>query len=125
MDTKSSYLALPLRLLAGSFEKATLEESVCSFLEVLLTTPQMSKLYFPNFGCRIWEYEYGLLSQPDLRKDITLAIQNWEERLQNLKLSLPSLQKQAKHFNLTIQGDYAVGPEENREFHFTCSLFRY
>ncbi len=85
------YLALPLVLRDGYFDRADLGESITYSVGLLLSTRQGMMKFNPGFGCNIWEKEYSdvyAANKAEIRSSLRDAIDKYERRLKNVSVSL-------------------------------------
>lgn len=96
---KQQYYKLPLdfsRLLengGGELEKCSEVESVNQNIELILTTAPGRHRFDPNFGCKIWDLDFQVVSSEEKWKKlfeeyVTEAIVKYEHRLSDMIITV-------------------------------------
>lgn len=103
---KSTYYKLPLDFRhffenGGKFEKCSEIESIDQHIELLLTTCPGEHRFNPDYGCRIWEMDFGNVVsaevwEAEFKQCIFESISRYERRINrlNLKISLRDVVKE-------------------------------
>lgn len=86
----------PIEFMTGSFDRSKMcseWESVYSYLELLLTTCPGEHKFDKNWGCKIWERDFELITSATLWESqcatiIIEMIKNYEHRLEEVAVNV-------------------------------------
>ena len=115
------YLALPLVLRDGQFDRASVRESITYCVGLLLSTRLGMMKFRPDYGCDIWEMEYSDLyaaSKADILSSLRNTIDKHERRLYGVSISFVNVDDNAPHslgLAVSVSGTFKEDDEE-KEF---------
>lgn len=95
---KQEYYKLPLdsdRFFNGDgwFEKCTELESVDQYIELILTTPPGRHRFNPDFGCKIWDLDFQVVSSVEqwtklFKEYVSGSVNRYETRLSDISIDI-------------------------------------
>ncbi len=122
------YLALPYILREGYLDRANLLESLTYSIGLILSTRKGDMPFEPEFGCDIWDREYGDLytaNKGDIRAGLRMAIDKYEKRLHNVSVSFTRTEdRSAKVLGMVVKvsGNYRDDNDEEQKFQASYHL---
>jgi len=121
------YLAIPFELREDYLTRSgSMRDSIAFSLGLLLSTRLGSMPFLPEFGCNIWEMEYGDLDTANkavVRATLRNAIAAFEKRLTDVSVSFASVSGTTPHaigINVRVSGLYREDGEQKK---FESSFF--
>ena len=115
------YLAIPFELREDYLTRAvSLRDSIRYSVGLLLSTRRGAMPFLPEFGCDIWEMEYGDLATANkaaVRAALRNAIATFERRLTDVSVSFSNVQGPAPHaigIEVRVNGLYRENGEEKK-----------
>jgi len=115
------YLAIPFELREDYLTRAVnLRDSIRYSIGLLLSTRRGAMPFLPEFGCDIWEMEYGDLDTANkaaVRSTLRNAIATFEKRLTDVSVSFSNVKGPAPHaigIEVRVSGLYRENGEEQK-----------
>jgi phage baseplate assembly protein W len=114
------YLSLPLVLRNGYLNRGDLLQSITHSVGLILSTRLGRMPFLPEFGCEIWEREYGDIfshNKADIRSALRNALDAFEKRLYNVSISFsPSEAELAARLGMVVKvtGTFKDNGEERK-----------
>ncbi len=114
------YLSLPLVMRDGYLARCDLNDSIKYSVGLILSTRVGSIDFNPEFGCDLWDKEYGDLyaaNKAEVRASLRNAIDNFEKRLYNVTVSFGvDEEKTTRVLGITVKvtGNFMDGKEEKK-----------
>ncbi len=94
---------LPIMSADGDLYNSKDVEVILQSVWIILTTPLGSRVWQPEFGCRLLEYIFDLYDSTTLKKmedAVTNSLERWEPRIKLNKVEVTS--KKAGHVDVLI-----------------------
>jgi phage baseplate assembly protein W len=114
------YLAIPLVLREGYFDRADMQESLTHSIGLILSTRVGTVAFNREFGCGIWDKEYADLittNKADVRASLRNAIDRFEKRIYNMSVSFSNVESTQSHplgLAIRVTGNYRENDEEKK-----------
>ena len=115
------YLAIPYELREDYLTRSgSMRDSIAFSIGLLLSTRRGSMPFLPEFGCDIWDLEYGDLETADkaaVRATLRNAIADYERRLTEVSVSFTNVTTVKPHaigIDVRVVGLYREDGEEKK-----------
>lgn len=115
------YLAIPFELREDYLTRSeSMRDSITFSIGLLLSTRLGSMRFLPEFGCDIWELEFGDLdtaNKATVRATLRNAIAAFERRLSDVSVSFANVSGNTPHvigINVKVSGLYREDGEEKK-----------